>query len=183
MPSGQVLNDVRGVWDEQRKRARVQLLIDVSGSMDEPANGGAGISKMELAKQAARDSLAQLADTDEVGLTIFTDGLEGRKDVPGAAARRAAGSEPPAARHDHRGPAADERDAAVRRHPGGVRRDDGACSDEQHITGVVLLTDGRNEYNGGLSSTSSSSTCRAERTRATSVSSPSPTAAAPTSRP
>jgi len=79
MPPAQVLNDVRAVWDEERKRARVLLLIDASGSMDEPANGVAGESKMELAKRAARDSLAQLTDTDEVGLTVFTTGLEGNR--------------------------------------------------------------------------------------------------------
>ena len=150
MPSGQVLNEVRGVWDEQRKRARVQLLIDVSGSMDEPANGGAGISKMELAKQAARDSLAQLTDTDEVGLTIFTDGLEGRQTsqelLPVA----------PLAQNRQ------QLDAAI----AGLQPMNGTplyvatqaafdamagVSDEQHITGVVLLTDGQNEYNGGVS--------------------------------
>jgi Ca-activated chloride channel family protein len=149
IPSGQVLNEARGVWDDQRKRARVQLLIDVSGSMDEPASGGAGESKMELAKRAARASLAQLTDTDEVGLTIFTTELEGdatsQELVPV-------------------GPLSQNRqllDSAIaglqplNGTPLYVATQDafdalGQLADEQHITGVVLLTDGMNEYDGGI---------------------------------
>ena len=105
---------------------------------------------MELAKQAARDSLAQLTDTDEVGLTIFTDGLEGRQTsqelLPVA----------PLAQNRQ------QLDAAI----AGLQPMNGTplyvatqaafdamagVSDEQHITGVVLLTDGQNEYNGGVS--------------------------------
>ena len=149
-PSGQVLSEVRAVWDDQRKRARVMLLIDVSGSMDEPANGAAGESKMELAKRAARDSLAQLTDTDEVGLTIFTTGLQGNRTTQELVAV---------------GPLASTRsqlDTAI----AGLQPMNGTplyeatrtgfdqmgqLADAQHITGVVLLTDGRNEYDGGIS--------------------------------
>jgi Ca-activated chloride channel family protein len=118
--------------------------------MDEPANGAAGESKMELAKRAARDSLAQLTDTDEVGLTIFTTELDGdhtsKELVPV-------------------GPLGQTRqplDTAI----AGLQPMNGTplyeatrtafdamgqLADAQHITGVVLLTDGKNEYDGGVS--------------------------------
>ena len=149
VPAGQVLNEARSVWDDQRKRARVQLLIDVSGSMDEPANGGAGESKMELAKRAARASLTQLTDTDEVGLTIFTTELQGNATsqelVPvgplgenrSALDTAIAGLQPLNGTPLYNA-TQDAFDAM------------GRLADEKHITGVVLLTDGMNEYDGGL---------------------------------
>ena len=37
-PSAQVLADARAAWEELRKRARALLLIDVSGSMEQPVS-------------------------------------------------------------------------------------------------------------------------------------------------
>jgi Ca-activated chloride channel family protein len=150
VPSGQVLHEVRAVWDDQRKRARVMLLIDVSGSMDEPANGAAGESKMELAKRAARDSLPQLTDTDEVGLTIFTTGLDGNRNVQELV---------PVAPLGQNRPQLDAAIAGLQPMNGtplyeATRNsfdEMGTLADAQHITGVVLLTDGKNEYDGGIS--------------------------------
>nr|WP_246324980.1 substrate-binding and VWA domain-containing protein [Petropleomorpha daqingensis] len=150
VPSGQVLSEVRAVWDDQRKRARVMLLIDVSGSMDEAANGAAGESKMELAKRAARQSLARLTDTDEVGLTIFTTGLPGNGTTQELIPVGPLGTN------------RQQLDTAI----AGLQPMNGTplyeatrtgfdemgqLADAQHITGVVLLTDGRNEYDGGIS--------------------------------
>jgi Ca-activated chloride channel family protein len=150
VPSGQVLSEVRSVWDDQRKRARVMLLIDVSGSMDEPANGAAGESKMELAKRAARESLARLTDTDEVGLTIFTTELDGDHTTKELVPVGPLGS------------TRQQLDTAI----AGLQPMNGTplyeatrtafdamgqLADAQHITGVVLLTDGKNEYDGGIS--------------------------------
>jgi Ca-activated chloride channel family protein len=150
IPSGQVLSEARAVWEQQRKRARVMLLVDVSGSMDDPANGAAGESKMELAKRAARASLPQLTDTDEVGLTIFTTGLDG--------ARTSKNLVPVGPLGHNR----DRLDTAI----AGLQPMNGtplynatqdafdqmaAVADDQHITGVVLLTDGMNEFDGGVS--------------------------------
>jgi Ca-activated chloride channel homolog len=152
IPSGQVLSEVRAVWDDQRKRARVTLLIDVSGSMDEPANGAAGESKMELAKRAARDSLPQLTDTDEVGLTIFTTGLDGDRtfqelvQVGPLGANRQQLDTAIAALQPQNGTPLYEATRATFDAMGRL-------ADDQHITGVVLLTDGQNEYDGGISQT------------------------------
>jgi Ca-activated chloride channel family protein len=68
-PSAPVLSAVRATWSELRKRARVLLVLDVSGSMSQSA--GAGNSRLELAQAAAVNGLTQLSDTDEVGLWVF----------------------------------------------------------------------------------------------------------------
>ncbi len=70
-PGSAVLSGVRALWSELRKRARVLILLDVSGSMGSDA-GSSGQSKLDLAKQAASAALGQLSDTDQVGLWTFT---------------------------------------------------------------------------------------------------------------
>jgi len=57
-------------WDSQRKRARVLIVLDTSGSMGELTNNGQ--SKLELAKQAAKQAIAQFAPDDEVALWTFS---------------------------------------------------------------------------------------------------------------
>ena len=146
-PAPKVLAEARGAWDQLRKRARVLLLIDVSGSMDEPASGATGPSKMELAKQAATTSLQQLTDTDEVGLWTFTDHLDSagtkvvEKLVPVLPLSRnrqdlqtaIAGLQPKSGTPLY----AAARQAFTAMAP---------LADPQHITGIVLLTDGINSY-------------------------------------
>ncbi|WP_255498370.1 substrate-binding and VWA domain-containing protein [Nakamurella sp. PAMC28650] len=73
-PGSAVLTGVRALWSELRKRARVLMLLDVSGSMQEDA-GSSGQSKLDLAKQAAAAALGQLSDTDQVGLWTFTTAM------------------------------------------------------------------------------------------------------------
>jgi Ca-activated chloride channel family protein len=75
VPDPDVLVGILDSWAEQRKEARVLIVLDVSGSMGDPA--GNGSTKLDLAQQAAIDSLSQFKDTDEVGLWVFsTDLLE-----------------------------------------------------------------------------------------------------------
>lgn len=77
VPAPAVLTRLLDNWTEQRKSARVLLVIDVSGSMsdsvdpDDPTSE----SKLELAKRAAISALSQFKDTDEVGLRIFSTSL------------------------------------------------------------------------------------------------------------
>jgi Ca-activated chloride channel homolog len=77
-PAPQVLDRIQTSWTELRKRARVLLVIDVSGSMGDPAGGGQ--SKLELAKEAAVDSLSLFAPDDDVGLWVFTTDMAGAAD-------------------------------------------------------------------------------------------------------
>ena len=60
-PGGDVLTQIRNDWPHYRKRARVLLLMDVSGSMSSMVPG-TGSTKLDLAKTAARQALEQLGD-------------------------------------------------------------------------------------------------------------------------
>ncbi len=74
VPDPEVMVELLDAWSEQRKSARVTIALDVSGSMGDPVCEGCD-TKLELAKQAAIEALAEFKDDDEVGLRIFTTGL------------------------------------------------------------------------------------------------------------
>jgi Ca-activated chloride channel family protein len=80
VPDPPVLVKVLDKWAEQRKAARVLLVIDVSGSMSDFASAGSTDTKLDLAKRAAISSLSQFKDEDSVGLRIFSTGLPGTPD-------------------------------------------------------------------------------------------------------
>ncbi len=74
VPAPPVLARVLELWAEQRKGAKILLVLDVSGSMGEKASDS-GETKLDLAKQAAIDALAQFKADDEVGLRVFSTGV------------------------------------------------------------------------------------------------------------
>jgi Ca-activated chloride channel family protein len=82
VPEPDVMIDLLDRWEDQRKRARVMLVIDVSGSMAEPADPAAGQfpTRLDLAKEAAINALELFAPDDEVGLRIFTTDIQGSGD-------------------------------------------------------------------------------------------------------
>lgn len=146
-PSPDVLDGVRSTWAEVRKRARVLLVLDVSGSMGEQV-GSAGMSKLELAKKAAVSALDDFSDTDRVGLWAFTTELPTKSKTYMELAPVA--------------PIGQQRDKlkkavgnltplqgtplyAVTR---AASREMKAHLDNDSINAVVVLTDGRNEYAG-----------------------------------
>ena len=63
-------------WADQRKGARVMIVLDVSGSMGEGVPGS-DETRLDLAKRATIDALDQFKDDDEVGLRIFSTNLDG----------------------------------------------------------------------------------------------------------
>ena len=75
VPADQVLVRILDTWAEQRKDARVLLVLDVSGSMGDPASDDA--TKLDLAKDAAIAALDDFKDSDEVGLWVFTTDMGG----------------------------------------------------------------------------------------------------------
>ena len=77
VPSPTVMVSLLDEWKQIRKGARVLLVLDVSGSMKEPADPDDpnGPTKLDLAKRAAIDALDEFKGDDEVGLRIFTNGL------------------------------------------------------------------------------------------------------------
>ncbi|HLL66984.1 MAG TPA: substrate-binding and VWA domain-containing protein [Micromonosporaceae bacterium] len=143
-PAAAVMAKALSTWDEQRKRARVLLVLDVSGSMNEQV--GNGKSKLELAKAAAAQSLDLFAADDEVGLWTFST-------------ERAGASKPYTERVPIGGVAVtrDQMRAAITSlaPDGGTALYATARAAQQHllasadpdrINAVVLLTDGKNEY-------------------------------------
>lgn len=72
VPAPEVLVELLDRWEIQRKAARVLLVIDVSGSMGDPAVPGEQTTKLDLAKEAAIAALDQFAPQDSVGLRIFS---------------------------------------------------------------------------------------------------------------
>ncbi|WHT20624.1 substrate-binding domain-containing protein [Crossiella sp. CA-258035] len=71
-PSGPVLAKLPEAWREHRKRANVLMVIDVSGSMAEPAIPG-GPTRLDAAKAAASGAaLDNLAPDDRLGLWTFS---------------------------------------------------------------------------------------------------------------
>lgn len=79
MPSGAVMDELVRNWATQRKGARVLLVVDVSGSMGDPADpkDPGGPTKLDLAKQAVAAGLDQFKDEDLVGVRVFTSDVDG----------------------------------------------------------------------------------------------------------
>ncbi len=77
VPEPPVMIEILDRWAEQRKSARVMLLVDVSGSMGEEGDPSTGETKLELAQRAAIDALDQFKGDDDVGLRIFSTGISG----------------------------------------------------------------------------------------------------------
>jgi len=77
VPSPPVMVNLLDRWAEQRKGARVMLVIDISGSMKEKAGKDTNDTKLDLAKSAAIASLDDFKPDDEVGLRVFSTNLGG----------------------------------------------------------------------------------------------------------
>ena len=75
VPSPSVLVGVLEAWAQQRKDAKVLIVLDVSGSMSERV-GDTTSTKLDLAISAAVNSLDKFKASDEVGLWIFTTDLD-----------------------------------------------------------------------------------------------------------
>ncbi len=78
IPAPDVLVRILDSWAEQRKEARVLLVLDISGSMGDLAADGR--TKLDLAQEAAVSALDQFKDADEVGLWVFSTDLPGAPD-------------------------------------------------------------------------------------------------------
>jgi Ca-activated chloride channel homolog len=78
-PTPDIVSKMVEGWDAARRRARVLVVLDVSGSMNEQADpsattGDAAKTKMELLRPAVLQGLDWLADDDQVGLWTFSSG-------------------------------------------------------------------------------------------------------------
>ncbi len=143
VPEPAVLAGLLEQWGEQRKRARVVLLMDVSGSMGDPVADGA--TKLDLAKEAAIRALDQFASDDDVGLRIFTTEVgelnQGWVDLVPVG---------PISSNEAELVSAIERLVPLNGTPlytavGDAYLDAVAEADDERINAVVVLSDGRNE--------------------------------------
>ncbi len=144
-PPPSVLDKVAQSWAGLRKRARVLMVIDVSGSMNE-AVPAAGKSKIELAKQAAERAVTELAPDDELGLWTFSTPQNGETQPW----RELVGSGPvktvlPTFKAKVGGLVAEGGTALYATTRGAVREVQQSFAKDK-INAVVLLTDGKNEY-------------------------------------
>jgi len=78
VPEPAVLTALLDSWEENRKTARIIMLLDVSGSMADLTSSGD--TKLELAKQAVLSGLDSFKAEDEIGLWIFSTNLDGDND-------------------------------------------------------------------------------------------------------
>ena len=144
-PAPAVLDQVARSWGQLRKRARVLMVIDVSGSMNGTLPGGGG-TKLDLAKQAAVGAVRRLAPDDELGLWTFSTPTGGQSTpwtelVPTGSVR----SVLPSFQSKVDGLVADGGTALYATTRAAVRRVQSSF-DRSRINAVVLLTDGKNEY-------------------------------------
>jgi Ca-activated chloride channel family protein len=77
VPRPEVMIQMLDNWKQQRKGARVLLVLDVSGSMEDPADPDdpSSDTKLDLAKRAAIEALDEFKSDDEVGLRVFSTNL------------------------------------------------------------------------------------------------------------
>jgi Ca-activated chloride channel family protein len=145
-PSPEVLDRIQRSWTDVRKRTRLTLLVDVSGSMGDSV-AGTGKTKLELVQEAAVKALGQLAPDDEVSLTIFSTNLGPRGDqnmlelVP----MGPLGNQAPRLRNVIQGLTPQNGTPlylAIREAHKAMR----AQFDPGRINALLVLTDGRNEY-------------------------------------
>ena len=146
VPSPPVMIEMLDRWAEQRKSARVLLVMDVSGSMGDEGDPETGATKLDLAKDAAINALDEFKGEDDVGLRIFT--LEIRQEEPTDWVDLV-----------DIGPIAEQREEIATKirslQPldgtplytvvGDSYEDMRAGYDPERINAVVVLTDGRNE--------------------------------------
>ncbi|WP_088284281.1 substrate-binding and VWA domain-containing protein [Kineosporia sp. A_224] len=153
-PSPRITGEILDSWAELRKTANVISLVDVSGSMAEPVPGSSK-TRLDAAVEASEASLGLFTDHDEVGLWTFSGGVRGVQDseelVPvgpmdGAVGDQVRRKAIAAALRDLR-PNGDtglyNSVAAAYQSVLDRYRDD-------RINAVVVLTDGRNDADGGL---------------------------------
>jgi len=144
-PAPAVLDQVARSWESLRKRARVLLVLDTSGSMGGAVPGGGG-SKLDLAKRAALQATTQLAPDDELGLWTFSTPAEGeanpyRELVPTGRV----GAVLPAFKQKVGALEPDGGTALYTTTRDAVRQVQDTF-DRSRINAVVVLTDGKNEY-------------------------------------
>ncbi len=69
IPGTDVVNALKSSWNQQRRKVDVMLLLDRSGSMNDPIGGS---RKIDAAKQGLSEFVNLLGDSDGLGITAFS---------------------------------------------------------------------------------------------------------------
>ncbi len=72
VPKPEVMTALLESWARNRKSARVLMVLDISGSMGDPATQTSSDTKLDLAKTASIATLDLFKDDDDVGLRVFS---------------------------------------------------------------------------------------------------------------
>ncbi len=155
-PSAQILGLVLKSWDQTKRLANLLALFDVSGSMKEPVPGTKA-TKIDLAKRAAVSALRLFTTESDVGVWEFSTGLDGPRDYRQLIAPGPTGGQMPG------GKTRIEMLQALLSQLTATNGDTGLYDSTlaayeyvrqhyipQRLNLVVVLTDGRNEKQGGL---------------------------------
>lgn len=153
LPAPADVDEVLNQWAGVNLSARMQVLIDVSGSMNEPVPG-TGRNRMAVTLQAAELGIGLMKPTTKLGIWLFSTDLDG----PNRDFRELFPVRPIA---EHRTTGAIERLRQVEALPNGATglydstlaayRSARQNYEAGRINVVVVLTDGRNEDPNGIS--------------------------------
>lgn len=79
VPQASAVDDLLNVWAGVNLSGRVQVLLDVSGSMNEPVPG-TGTNRMGITVQAASLGIGLMKPSTKLGVWLFSTNLDGDKD-------------------------------------------------------------------------------------------------------
>lgn len=79
IPAANAIDDLLNVWAGVNLSGRVQVLLDVSGSMNEPVQG-TGTNRMGVTVQAAELGIGLMKPSTKLGVWLFSTNLDGDKD-------------------------------------------------------------------------------------------------------
>lgn len=145
LPDGSTLNTLLSEWSKKlRKQTDILMVIDTSGSMRKDAPGG---TRLGLVQRTVPEFLNGLADTDRVGLWSFSDSYQSlvklgplNEAVAGGTRREDLAAKIAGLKPEGGTALYDTVAAAV----------DTFTPDPNAINAIVLVTDGKNEKDGGL---------------------------------
>jgi Ca-activated chloride channel family protein len=81
LPNGEILSAVQASWPEYKRNSDLVLLVDISGSMNNPISTESKVTKLDQAKLALKAFLATQDGRNNIGLTTFNTVYENNEEV------------------------------------------------------------------------------------------------------
>ncbi len=152
VPEAANLEQVLNSWAAVNLSGRVQVLLDVSGSMNEPVPG-TPFNRMQVTTEAAAKGMGLFKPTTKLGMWLFSTKLDGDRDYTALLPVRTVG--------EHIAGGALDKIRSVKAVPNGatglydsalaIYQDSRKNWEAGRINTVILMTDGKNEDPGGIS--------------------------------